>query len=172
MPTSCGTRDWRSTHFSDVSGLRSIEPHALHVTLCFLGGRPVDDIDRIAAVCETVGSSPAVELSLGAPVWLPARRPRAIGIELVDRQHLLSDLQGAISDALRGGGWYEPETRPFLAHITLARLRKGTHLRRAELPPPSPLRLTCSAMTLYRSHLESDGARYEALRTIQLPAGG
>ncbi len=77
---------WRADHLSDVAGVRwrLIEPEAFHVTLCFLGGRAVADIDPIAAACQVAASRPAVELSLGAPVWLPARRPRAIAVKLVD----------------------------------------------------------------------------------------
>jgi 2'-5' RNA ligase len=161
---------WRADHLPHVPGarLRLIEPEALHVTLCFLGGRAVGDVDPIAASCEMAVSQPAVELSLGAPVWLPARRPRSIAVKLVDTRHLLSGVQRALSHTLQAGGWYEPEVRPFLAHVTVARLGKSDRVRASPLPPPSPRTVVCSAITLYRSHLGSGGARYEALRTIRL----
>jgi 2'-5' RNA ligase len=161
---------WRADHLSDVAGMRwrLIEPEAFHVTLCFLGGRAVADIDPIAAACQTAASRPAVELSLGAPVWLPARRPRAIAVKLVDARHLLSGLQGAISHTLQAGGWYEAESRPFLAHVTVARVGKTERVRASQLPSPSARPVVCSAITLYRSHLGPGGARYEALHTIQL----
>jgi RNA 2',3'-cyclic 3'-phosphodiesterase len=164
---------WRANHLSDMAGARwrLIEPEALHVTLCFLGWRVVGDIDQIAAACESAASRPAVELSLGAPVWLPARRPRAIAVTLVDNRHRLSGLQRAIADTLHAGGWYEPEARPFLAHVTVARVGKGEPVRAAELPSPPSRALLYPAVTLYRSHLGSGGARYEALHTVQLGRG-
>lgn len=164
---------WSADHLADMAGvrLRLIEPKALHVTLCFLGGRAVADIDPIAAACETAAAQPAVELSLGAPVWLPARRPRSIGVKLVDARHLLSGLQRAISHRLQTGGWYEPDPRPFLAHVTVARVRKSERVRASQLPSPSPCAVVCSAVTLYRSHLGSGGASYEPLHTIPLGRG-
>jgi RNA 2',3'-cyclic 3'-phosphodiesterase len=164
---------WRANHLSDVAGVRwrLIDPEALHVTLCFLGRRAVADIDPIAAACETAASQPAVGLSLGPPVWLPARRPRAIAVKLVDARHLLSGLQRAISHTLQAGGWYEPEARPFLAHVTVARVGKSERPRASQLPSPPPRAVVCSAITLYRSHLGPGGARYEALHTIQLGGG-
>jgi len=164
---------WRANHLSDMAGVRwrLIEPEALHVTLCFLGTRAVGDIDPIAAACERAACRRAVELSLGPPVWLPARRPRTIAVKLVDTRHRLSGLQRAISNTLQAGGWYEAEARPFLAHVTLARLGKGERARTSELPSPPSRALLYSAVTLYRSHLGSGGARYEALHTIQLSRG-
>jgi 2'-5' RNA ligase len=161
---------WSAAHLSDTAGvrLRLIEPEALHVTLCFLGGRAVADINPIAAACQTAASQPAIELSLGAPIWLPARRPRSVGVTLVDTRHRLSDLQRALSHTLQAGGWYAPEARPFLAHVTVARVGKHERARASQLPSPSPSAVTCSAITLYRSHLGAGGARYEALCTVQL----
>jgi 2'-5' RNA ligase len=161
---------WRATHLSDVAGarLRLIKPVALHVTLCFLGGQAVADIDPIAAACDTAASHAAVELSLSAPVWLPARRPRAIAVKLVDARHRLPGLQRAISHTLQAGGWYEPEARPFLAHVTVARVGKSERVRASPLPSPPSGAVVCSAITLYRSHLGPGGARYEPLHTVQL----
>jgi len=165
---------WCANHLSDVAGARwrLIEPQALHVTLCFLGSRAARDIDSIAAACERAAPRATIELSLGAPVWLPARRPRAIALTLVDARHRLSGLQRAISDTLQAEGWYEPENRPFLAHLTVARLGRGERVRASELPSAPPSRaILCSTVTLYRSHLGSGEARYEALHTIQLGRG-
>jgi RNA 2',3'-cyclic 3'-phosphodiesterase len=161
---------WRTRHLSDMAGarLRLIEPEALHVTLCFLGGQAVADIDPIAVACQTAASRPAVQLSLGAPVWLPARRPRAIAVKLVDARDGLSGLQHAISHTLQAGGWYEPEHRPFLPHVTMARVGKNERVRPSELSSPPPCAAVCSAISLYRSHLGPGGARYEALHTVQL----
>jgi 2'-5' RNA ligase len=152
------------------AGLRPIALAALHVTLCFLGSRPVTAVDQIAAACETVATLPAAEMTLGAPVWLPKRRPRVLAVELIDRHGSLARVQAALSSALQSGGWYEPDARPFLAHVSVARVPRGDRPRAVPVPAPPPLALLGSTVTLYRSRLQPGGARYDALRTVQLRA--
>lgn len=161
---------WRSDHLGDSSALRPVAADALHVTLCFLGWRPMVEIDQIAGGCGFLAARRAVQLSLGVPRWLPPRRPRLLAVELNDPENALAGVQAALSDALATGGWYEPETRPYLAHVTVARLRKGARVEHAELPPPPPIAVRGSAVTLYRSRLAPTGARYEPLRRIELGA--
>ena len=64
--------------------LRVLEPETLHVTLCFLGSQPVGAIDMIAQAVAGAWGEPVGELALGAPLWLPKRRPRALAVELHD----------------------------------------------------------------------------------------
>ena len=105
-----------------LASMRLLEPEALHVTLCFLGGRPVGEIAEIAAVLSGCATRVG-ELSLGAPLWLPPRRPRALAVEVHDRDggltRLHEGLRGALADAT---GW-QAERRRFKAHITVARMR-------------------------------------------------
>ena len=57
-----------------VGGPRLIEPQSLHVTLCFLGHRPLATVNEIADLA--LGCAmPLGELELGAPLWLPVRHP-------------------------------------------------------------------------------------------------
>jgi RNA 2',3'-cyclic 3'-phosphodiesterase len=154
-----------------VSGLRLIDARWLHVTLCFLGGRPLDEVGEIAAACRAAVVPEALPLSLGEALWLPPRRPRVVAVELVDALSRLAELQAAVSAGLASGGFYEPETRPFLGHVTVGRVGRGGRVGRSPaepLPPPSPVAFDAEAVTLYRSRLGRGGARYEALETIAL----
>src|SRR5689334_19301668 len=72
--------------------MRVLEPEALHVTLCFLGGRPVGEIEVIGSVLSSC-VAPVGELALGAPLWLPPRRPRTLAVEVHDRGGGLARLQ-------------------------------------------------------------------------------
>ena len=166
------TRDalvaWRRTAVDGRTGLREVAPEALHATLCFLGWRSTDEVEDIAAACAVLASESTPELSLGEAIWLPERRPRVLAVELIDPQRALAGVQAALSDALRAGGWYAPEARPFLGHITVARVAKGARVRREGLPPPPRLEFRGSTLTLYRSRLGPGGARYEPLRSIEL----
>jgi 2'-5' RNA ligase len=161
---------WSRERLGDVAGLRLLEPPSLHVTLCFLGRRSVAEVGPIASACRSLGRHRQLVLALGAGLWLPARRPRVVAVELSDGDGALARLQSELSLVLQAGGWYEPEPRRFLGHVTVARVGRGTPpaSRLPELPPPLPLRFVSSAVTLYRSHLSSGGARYQPLETVGL----
>jgi 2'-5' RNA ligase len=162
---------WRASALGRGSQLRLVPVEALHVTLCFLGWRGVDEIDPIGAACEAVAAAPPVSAALGDPVWLPRRRPSVLAVELSDPGGSLARVQEIVSRALQRGGWYVPESRPFLAHVTVARVGKGVRAPRGTLAAPPALECSCSVVTLYRSRLGGAGAQYERLRTFTLGTG-
>lgn len=169
--------------------LRPVSSDSLHVTLCFLGWRRLGEAPPIAAAMDSaVGSlasfAPA-RLSLGSALWLPPRRPRVLAVQLADHAGTLGRVQATLSETLADGGWYRPERRPFLAHVTVGRVRarergadardargtrgpRGTQGRRPPaLTDPPALDFLGSRVTLYRSRLTAGGARYEALHTVE-----
>lgn len=161
---------WAGQRLAGHTGLRLIDQRSLHVTLCFLGWRSVDEVAEIAAACRASTPREEIPLSLASALWLPPRRPRVAAVELVDTTGALARLQAALSDALAAGGFYEPEDRAFLGHVTVARVGRGAgRFRSFPLPPPKPLRFAAEAVTLYRSRLGSGGARYEPLAAVPLP---
>ncbi len=157
---------------------RVLDAELLHVTLCFLGNRPTEEIDSLAAAL-AVCDGPVGELSVGAPLWLPPRRPRALAVELHDERELLGSLQRSVVAAC--GELSDPETaaarhagaakhRRFRPHVTVARLRSGfdraaTRSKEAgrELPPTPALSFVPSELILYRSWLAPEGASYERI---------
>jgi RNA 2',3'-cyclic 3'-phosphodiesterase len=169
---------------SDRQSVRVLDVELLHMTLCFMGERPLDETEPIGealASCEAqVG-----ELAVGGPLWLPPRSPRALAVEINDDadgglQALHRELSRALSDRC---GFRERHQRSFRAHVTLARLR-GTHARGVArggsrgrpggaagnapasermLTPTPTLAFRPQAMVLYRSRLSPEGASYEAL---------
>lgn len=153
---------WRQRAVAGIDGLRLLSPESLHVTLCFLGSLPGDDIPAIAAAVDRAGQIEAA-LALGAPVWLPRRRPGVLAVEIDDPSAALSRTQAEVAEALVAGGWYTPERRSFLAHVTVARVRRGTRIRAVELPAPEPFAFTATAVTLFRSRPGQGGSQYERL---------
>lgn len=156
--------------------LRVLHPHSLHLTLAFLGSRPVAETDTIGTAlrdcAEAVG-----ELSLGAPAWLPARHPRALAVEVRDPDGELESLHGAVGEALSRTIDWEPERRRFRAHITVLRVpasaagdvaRGGAAL---SLPATPALSFTPAELVLYRSWLSPTGAEYEPLASWALGDG-
>jgi RNA 2',3'-cyclic 3'-phosphodiesterase len=162
-------------------GLRLLDVQGLHLTLCFLGSRPVGEIEALA---DAVGAcaQDACALSVGAPLWLPQRRPRALAVEIHDRSGELTRVQERISRALAHVSGWEPERRRFRPHITLARVRSSGARRRGSdrsnldrsahepaLAPVTPrLAFTPREIVLYRSWLSPAGASYEALARVDL----
>jgi RNA 2',3'-cyclic 3'-phosphodiesterase len=163
-----GLERWRAPVLRDRPGLRPVAREALHVTLCFLGWRYVDEIPLIAGACQVVADEPGCELTVGKPLWLPPRRPGVLAVALDPHDDALARVQAALSHALQAGGWYVPESRPFLAHVTVARVRKGARVRRGELPAPAAIAVRGSTVTLYRSRLAAGGVRYEPLSSVGL----
>jgi 2'-5' RNA ligase len=163
----------------------------MHITLCFLGSRPVGELDTLASAIERCEAPPAGELSLGAPLWLPPGSPRSLALEIGDGDGRLERLQHVVVETFARAIAWEPDRRRFRAHVTVARIGRGKpsrgnrlSRRRAAggrrvggeadargpfLPPTPQLSFTPSAVVLYRSWLERQGASYEALATRELP---
>ncbi|HWF72937.1 MAG TPA: 2'-5' RNA ligase family protein, partial [Solirubrobacteraceae bacterium] len=56
---------WREEVVSGLPGVRPVAQDALHVTLCFLGTCPLDEVDAIAAACRVEAGAPLSGLRLG-----------------------------------------------------------------------------------------------------------
>jgi len=156
---------WQEEH---LPGLRTVPPENLHVTLVFIGARPVADVAAIAA-----------ELRAAAQAARPAsfrlrgyRETPRVGM-LVLEEAGMSPAAALVADLehrLARLGLVAPARRPWRPHITVTRFRE-----RAGLAPPLPnicsIHVVRSA--LYRSSLgrgsaASSGARYDALETAAL----
>jgi 2'-5' RNA ligase len=150
---------------------RLLGPDSMHLTLCFLGNRPTSESrplgDAVGACARVVG-----ELSLGAPLWLPPRRPRVLAVEVHDEGGSLQALKDDVLTALAGvcDADLASERRRFRPHVTVARLRERTRPRERELAPTPALSFAPESVALYRSFLAAEGATYEALASVALPA--
>jgi 2'-5' RNA ligase len=160
---------WRAQALGGREELRLVDPAALHVTLVFLGYLPEEEIRHIAELVQGAvpDASPPVLAACGVkPV--PPRGPRLFALDLDDEDRRCGALQASVSDALARARLYKPEKRPFWPHVTLARVRKGARVRLPDIPPPPPEPWRGAAVTLYRSVLRREGARYEALDRVPL----
>jgi RNA 2',3'-cyclic 3'-phosphodiesterase len=159
--------------------LRPVRAENFHLTLAFLGYRPEKEIELVAAaVEESVGPAPLVELL--DPVARPPRgKPRLFALPVLSPG--AETLQAVLQERLVAERLYEPEKRPFWPHLTLARVRpegRGSRRPMRVENAPGPLPATLSQpfygvrMTLYRSELQPQGARYVPLAQIELPGAG
>jgi 2'-5' RNA ligase len=162
--------EWRRRAVGNVRGLRLVAPESLHVTLCFLGWRFVSEIDAIVAACAGVPSQPGPRLLVADAIWLPPRRPGVLAVKLDDVDGALGGVQRAFSDALESAGFYTPEKRPFLPHVTVGRVRRGARIRAVDLPAPRRIGFDGASVALFRSRPMTGGSRYEALLEVALAA--
>ncbi len=169
---------WGEAELAD-SAFRRIDSGSLHVTLAFLGDRPLSDVEPIAEVIEWAADRPVL-IELGGPVARPAGgRPHLVALPVLGGP--VKGLEERLGRALALEGFYEPEKRPYWPHVTVARVRaEGGGSRRpvrVEVPSgPSPTRRTGwfngVRISLYRSELQPRGARYVPLAQVELPGSG
>jgi 2'-5' RNA ligase len=161
---------WRERHFAEVPGARLPPRASLHVTLVFLGYQYERDVQKIAAICFDEPAGPFA-LRATEATGIPPRRPRLYALALDDDGGALAAWQGELSDRLHEARLYEPEKRPFWAHVTLARSKRDRPLARLDEPPALPPELkepfTAERATLYRSTLTPRGAVYEPLAKLE-----
>ena len=137
------------------------------MTLAFLGHRPEDEIEPIGEATAAC-AAPVGGLSVEDAAWLPPRRPRVLAVDLADGEGACGRLQACVSEALAALGAFTPEKRAFRPHVTVARVRKGARVA-TELPDlPGAGTFAATWLTLYRSRLSPQGARYEPLSRTPL----
>ena len=153
-------------------GYRWVRPEAVHLTLRFLGDVERERVEELAAALEAaVGPLPAFELRLdGTGVFPNARKPSVVWAGLGGESAALVRLVAAVGTATAGVG--EPaESRPYVPHLTLGRVRDRLSARDAEALAASLRGLTFQAtapfrvdgVSLMRSEIGPGGARYTRL---------
>jgi 2'-5' RNA ligase len=173
-----GIEDWGRKALADPA-LRTVPAESLHITLAFLGYRPVREIDRIAEILKAIGK-PAPRIELHDPVARPSRgRPRLVALPVHSPATI--SLQAALQERLVAESLYQPEKRPFWPHLTVARVRpqaRGSKRPRRISSPPGPLpQALLQAFdpvraSLYLSELKPQGAKYTPLAQVDLPGAG
>jgi 2'-5' RNA ligase len=173
-----GLGAWGREALADPA-LRPVAAENLHITLAFLGHRPREQAERVAAAMATC-VAPAPKVALGDPVPRPERgRPRLFALPALSAG--AERIQAQLSEILVSERLYEPEKRPFWPHVTVARVRaEGCGSRRAmtvkkdpgELPAALRQPCFCRRLTLYRSELQPSGAHYVPLAQVELPGPG
>lgn len=158
---------WRDELIAGRDDLRPVAEEALHVTLAFLGYRAEQEAGAIAeAIASAAGDAPLLLPGEVRPI--PPRRPRLFALDLDDPDGVCGQLQQRVSDALEAGRFYKPEKRPFWPHVTLARVKRNQRAETLPTDPPPLDPFRAPRLTLYRSTLRPQGAKYDALATVPL----
>ena len=150
---------WQADH---IGKGRPVPRDHLHLTLAFLGHRPVAELEPI---CRELREAAA---AAGPMRLVPERyrETRSVGMLVLSdpggqATRLAEDLQGR----LEGLGVYEREQRPWLPHLTVVRFRERPRL---QPPPPDLGEVSPSDAAAYHSVLRSSGAQYFVVESFAL----
>ncbi len=145
-----------------LPGARWVPPENLHLTLRFIGELDRSDIPEIDDALSHIAAAP-LDVALGTLGFFgKGRAIRALWIKAV-RSSALVALQARVESRLVRAGC-APETRKFVPHITLARLKRAQPKAVEQFVAdhsmfkldPFPVQ----ALTLYSSFLSHAGAIY------------
>ena len=132
------------------AGVRFLPPENWHVTLRFFGEAEPEEV----AAAMAGGTYPAATAHLGPAVAIIGRSALAIPVRGLD---VVADVVTARTAAIG-----QPPRADFRGHITIARLQ--TNRTRSTLRGTAfDAHFDVGAVTLVRSHLGRDGARYEVI---------
>ena len=160
-----------------IGGLRTVDPASAHLTLKFLGNVPSSQVAAIeGALVDAASRSSPLRLRLDETGTFPGRgAPKVLWVGLAGDTDGLAALRSRIEEALDPLG-FAPEGRPFHPHLTLARMgdrstrtdrnRAAAALSSAPFEPG--LTFAVEAVSLMRSILRREGARYVRLASIPL----
>ncbi|MEO7134835.1 MAG: RNA 2',3'-cyclic phosphodiesterase [Vicinamibacterales bacterium] len=150
-----------------------VKPVSLHVTVRFLGEMEPAAVERLQEVL-----APAIALAPFETEWRGIgsfpnnKHPRALWIGVVTGAAPLAQLEAEISRRIAGGSVADLGDRPFLAHLTLGRVKMagaGVDWPRI-LQAVEVKRVTTivDRVTLYRSELSRGGPHYTGLVSAPL----
>jgi 2'-5' RNA ligase len=155
---------------------RWVSPANMHLTVRFIGNA-ADEVAPavLAALRPALPVAPFVVELGGCGVFPPSGPPRVIWIGLSQGLPSLRAMHEEFNRRLAPLG-FEPERRPFSAHLTLARVKDAPKSARAAvehaLETVQPTRIQCrvDAATVFQSRLSPTGAEYAAL--LDVPCTG
>jgi 2'-5' RNA ligase len=153
---------WQRRAFVRAVDVRVLSRTQLHVTLAFLGHRPVEELEPIAEALRHAAAA-------ARPPVLSVRRyreTRSVGmLALGDEDGLATAFALDLHERLEALRVYERERREWLPHVTVIRFRRPPRLDPA-LPAIEPF--SPSDAAVYLSRLRSSGAEYEILESVAL----
>jgi 2'-5' RNA ligase len=156
------------------SAVRWVRMEHLHLTLRFLGPTPDPRVPVVAGCVERgVEGLPAARLVIAGSGAFPApSRPRTIWLGIQHGADALAGMARRLDDELEPEGWPR-ETRPFRAHLTLARAdgrREGPLVARhlAQAVAGTTIEFTASRVVLFESITGRGPAEYRALHETSL----
>ncbi|MHC1742171.1 MAG: RNA 2',3'-cyclic phosphodiesterase [Syntrophobacteraceae bacterium] len=154
-----------------------VKPDRIHLTLKFLG-----DVheNRIVSICDTLQSvaetaEPFELQPAGCGAFPTIKQMRVVWVGLRGDAEALRRLQARVEEGLQPLG-FEPEGRPFRAHLTVGRVKGSQRARVLQEALLANQSFSAEAfdvteLVLYKSELRPEGAQYTPLCRAVFPAG-
>jgi 2'-5' RNA ligase len=147
----------------------------LHITLWFLGEVGPSSVPTTVSALDSPFHEGAFDLEIsGLGAFPSSGSPRVFWLGVTAGADSLARLHGELTVRLEPLG-FEAERRAYSAHLTIARVKeiaRGVAYRdiRAMLHarPAQAGRWRVEAVTVFRSHVSSKGATYEAVQRVRL----
>ena len=150
-----------------------VKPAALHVTVKFLGEVEPAEVDRLQALLAAPLPIAPFEIEWrGLGTFPNNKHPRALWIGVVNGAAPLAQVEAEVSRRVAGGSVADLDARPFLAHLTVGRVKMAGAgvdwpklLQAVEVKRVSTI---VDRVTLYRSELSRGGPHYTGLVSAPL----
>jgi len=160
---------------ASAAHVRWVDPEQTHITLKFLGDVVTERVPEICRrVAEAVAPIPPFRLTvLGAGAFPNTRRPRTIWLGTAEGRDAMVVLHEAIDRQLDPMG-FPRETRRFVPHLTLGRVRRGVRGADALGPVIEEQTdvqagiATVREVVVFASFLGRDGPTYQVLGHAEL----
>jgi len=150
-----------------------VRPAALHVTIKFLGEVEPPEIERLQALlAQPIPIAPFELEWRGIGTFPNTKHPRALWIGVVNGAAPLAEVEAEVSRRLAGGPVADLDQRPFLAHLTVGRVKMaGAGVDWPKILQTVEVKRVASIVdrvTLYRSELSRGGPHYTGLVSAPL----
>ncbi len=151
-----------------------VAPQSIHLTLKFLGGISRDTVSGVTEAMEeaALGVSPLKLGVNGLGVFPNAKRVQVVWAGLTGDMATLIQVQKDLDTALARLG-FTPESRPFTAHLTLARMRDEASATEREgvgkLVESTSFEggeFVADSLSLMRSELRREGPIYTRVASV------
>ncbi|RME25966.1 MAG: RNA 2',3'-cyclic phosphodiesterase [Deltaproteobacteria bacterium] len=154
--------------------IKWVRPGNMHITLKFLGEIATASVEPLGrALRKELGAVRPFDIELaGCGSFPPRGRPRVLWVGVREGAERLKELAERVEDACAGLG-FARESRPFRAHLTLARVKDSRGIERLTRAMEQQAgfvagRCRCDVVYLIKSELRPEGPRYTVLDTVAL----
>lgn len=145
-----------------LPGARWLPPQNYHLTLRFVGNAGSHQADDLDAALSLIGE-PAVDVKLNGFSYFGKKGKANCLIATAERTPTLIHLQKKVERAMIRAG-FEPETRKFSPHVTLARMKPVPETTLEEYIVknrfPQDMNWVSDRFSLYSSYLSTKGSIY------------
>ncbi len=154
-----------------------VKPDRIHLTLKFLGDVPEEQVPTLCEALQSVagGASPFQLQPAGCGAFPSIKQMRVVWVGVRGELDALRALQAGVEEALGTLG-FQPEGRPFRAHLTVGRVKGSQRARVLQETLLSNQNFIAEAfdvtdLVLYKSVLRPEGAQYTPLCRAPFPGG-